>query len=111
MTSIDQVVEQKRKEMKSLECEKQKLQNTMLWIMGFKEYKKIKDIARQQIETTLNDKQALILVALVAIIEAFKQDPEKQALLSDVPNNGGYQPYYLERAEKGVVTTSWTDSK
>ena len=84
VTSINQVVEQKTKEMKSLECEKQKLQNTMLWIMGFKEYKKIKDIARQQIETTLKDKQALILVALVAIIEAFKQDPEKQALLSNV---------------------------
>ena len=84
MTSIDQVLEQKRKEIKSLECEKQKLQNTILWIMGSKEYRKIKDIARQQIETTLKDKQALLLVALVAIIEAFKHDPEKQVLLINV---------------------------
>ena len=46
--------------------------------MGSKEYRKIKDIARQQIETTLKDKRALLLIALVAVIEAFKLDPEKQ---------------------------------
>ena len=57
ITSVDQVVEQKTKEVKSLECEKQKLQKTILWIMGFKEYKKIKDIARQHVETTLKEKR------------------------------------------------------
>ena len=70
MTSIDQVIEQKRKEVKSFECKKQKLQNTILWLMESKDYRKIKDKARQQIETTLKDKRALLLVALVAIIEA-----------------------------------------
>ena len=103
ITSMDQVLEEKRTEVKLLECEKQKLQSTMLWIMGSKEYRKIKDIARQQIETTLNDKQALLLVTLVAIIEAFKHDPEKQALLSDVRNNGGYQPYYLEQQRRELL--------
>ena len=103
VTSIDQVVEQKTKEMKSLECEKQKLQNTMLRIMGFKEYKKIKDIACQQIETTLKDKQAFLLIVLVAIIEAFKQDPEKQILLSNVSTDDVHQDYYLERQKKELL--------
>ena len=100
VTSIDQVIEQKSNEIKSLECEKQKLENKILWMMGFKEYRKIKDIARQQIETTLKDKQALLLVTLVAIIEAFKHDPEKQILLSNLPNDGANQPYYLEQRKK-----------
>ncbi len=71
-----------------------------------KEYRKIKDIARQQIETTLKDKRALLLVTLVAIIEAFKLDPEKQILISNVPNDGGYQPYYYGAAKKGIIGIS-----
>ena len=70
---------------------------TILWIMGFKEYKKIKDVARQQIETTLKDKRALLLVTLVAIIEAFKLNPEKQILISNVPSNSDNQPFYLHQ--------------
>ena len=68
--------------------------------MGSKEYRKIKDIARQQIETTLKDKRAVLLVSLVAIVEAFKLDPEKQILISNLPNNGANQPYYMEQQKK-----------
>ena len=69
INTMDRVLEQRRNEVKSLECKKEKLQKTILWIMGFKEYKKIKDIARQHVETTLKDKRALLLVTMVAIIE------------------------------------------
>jgi len=103
ITSMDQVLEQKRKEVKSLECEKQKLQNTILRIMGFKEYKKIKDIARQQIETTLKDKRVLLLVTLVALIESFKLDPAKQILISTLPNDGINQSYYMEQQKKELL--------
>lgn len=71
--------------------------------MGSKEFKKIKDIARQQIETTLKDKRALLLVTLVAIIEAFKLDPEKQILISTLPNDGVNQSYYMEQQKKELL--------
>ena len=103
INTMDRVLEQRRNEVKSLECKKEKLQKTILWIMGFKEYKKIKDIARQHVETTLKDKRALLLVTMVAIIEAFKHDPEKQVLLSKVPNDGGYQPYYLQHQKEELL--------
>ena len=96
-------MEQKRNEVKSLQCEKQKLQNTILWMMGSKEYRKIKDIARQQIETTLKDKRALLLITLVAIIEAFKLDPEKQILISNIQNDGASNPYYLEQQSNQLL--------
>ena len=106
ITSIDQVLNQKRKEVKSLEYEKQKLQNTILWMMGFKEYKKIKSIARQQIETSLNDKRALLMVALVSTIEAVKLDPEKQILFSNIPRDTNGQSYYLEQQRKQLLELS-----
>ena len=103
---MDRVLEQRRNEVKSLECKKEKLQKTILWIMGFKEYKKIKDIARQHVETTLKDKRALLLVTMVAIIEAFKHDPEKQ-----VPAFQGTKRWWIPTIlfaapERGIVTIS-----
>jgi hypothetical protein len=75
----------------------------IIWMMGSKEYKKIKDITLQQVESSLKDKRGILLVALVAIIEAFKLDPEKQILISSPANDGVNQHYYLQRQRKELL--------
>jgi hypothetical protein len=100
--NLDRVLEQRTDKVKSLDCRIQKLQNTILWMMGSKEYRKIKNLASQQVECTLKDKRALLLVALVTIIEAFKSDPGNQILISnnrEVAN----QSYYVEQQRKKLL--------
>jgi len=40
---------------------------------------------------------------LVALIEAFKLDPEKQILLSTAQRDGDYYPFYLEQQKKELL--------
>ena len=103
ITTMNQVLEQRKNEVKSLDCQKQNIADNIIFLMGSKRYGKIKDIACQQVETTLKDKRALLLIALVAVIEAFKLDPEKQILLSNASTDGGYQPYNLEEQREHLL--------
>lgn len=103
IANLNQVIDQKTKDVSSLDCRRKKLAGGLLEFMESKEYKKIKDIARQQIETTLMDKRPLLLVALNAVIEAFKLDPEKQILLSTAPSYGDYHQFYLEHQKKELL--------
>ncbi|MEP6576860.1 MAG: hypothetical protein ABJB85_10570 [Nitrososphaerota archaeon] len=64
--------------------------------MGNKEYKKVKDIAREQVASVLNDKRALLTVTLIAVLQAFTLNPEKNILISSL-SNGNSQSYYIER--------------
>jgi hypothetical protein len=103
IANLDQVIEQKTREIEALNCQKKKIASNLLYLMGSKEYKKVKDIAHQQVETNLKDKRALLLVSLVAIIEALKLDPEKQILIFNVPNNSSNSSYYLEQQRKELL--------
>jgi hypothetical protein len=103
ITNLDQVIEQKTREVESLNCQKKKIGSNILYLMGSKEYKRVNDVARQEVETTLKDKRALLLVTLVAVIEALKLDPEKQMLLSDKLDGGGSNPYFLEHQRKELL--------
>lgn len=99
IANLDRTTEKRTNEVKSLNSEKHRLLDIILDLMGSKDYRKIKDIGRQQVETTLKNKRPLLLIALVAIIEAFKLDPEKQILFSNVTSDG-YQSYYVEQQIK-----------
>lgn len=101
--NLDQAITQKTKEVTSLNCQIKKLASRLLEFMESKEYKKIKDAARQEIETTLMDKRSLLLVTLVAIIEAFKLDPEKQILLSTALSYVDNNHFYLEQQKKELL--------
>jgi chromosome segregation ATPase len=108
ITNLDRVLEHRTNKVKLLDCKVQKLRNMILWMMESKEYKKIKDIAHQQAETTLKDKRAILLVALVAVIEAFKLDPKKQILNCTQPNDGVNQIIFYGAAKKGIIGSSRT---
>jgi hypothetical protein len=53
IAKLDKAVEHRINKIKSIESEIQKLQNKLFWMMGSKEYTKIRDIARQHVETIL----------------------------------------------------------
>lgn len=99
IANLDKVVDHKINKIKLIDSEIQKLQNRLFWIKESKRYAKIRGIARQQVQTILKDKRALLLTTLIAIIEAFKMDPENQILISntrDVAN----QSYHMEQRKK-----------
>jgi chromosome segregation ATPase len=98
IASLDKVLESRKNKIQSLDSEIQKLQGKILWMMGSKDYTKIRDIARQQVETILNDRRALLLTTLAAVIEAFKLDPEKQILLSNITD--GNPSYYIDQRKE-----------
>ncbi len=103
MANLDQLIEKRTHESKSLDSKQQMLVDGILRLMGSKEYRKIKEIAREQAETILKDKKGLLAVTLFAILEAMKLDPGKQILLSDVQNFNGNQSYHIELQKKELI--------
>lgn len=106
VANLNQVIEGKTKEVKSLDCKQQRLLDGILRLMGTKEYKKVKDIAREQVDTIMNDKKTLLAVMLFAILEALKLDPEKQILISNLSSCGGGQSYIVEQHRKELLGLS-----
>ncbi len=103
IANLDQVIEKKTKEIKSLDSKQQMLLDGILRLMGNKEYKKVKDIAREQVATILSDKKALLTVSLIAVLQALTLNPEKHILISSLSNGVGNQSYYIEQHRKELL--------
>ena len=103
LVCLDKLYEQRTKEVETLDRQRKNLAGEILEFMETKEYKKIKNTARQEIETVLKDKRPLLLATLVAVIEAFKQNPEKQILLSAASSYGDNNQFYLEQQKKELL--------
>jgi len=103
IANLDEGIQKRMNEIKSLDRKQRKLRDSILNLMHSKEYKKVKEIAHKEARTILNDKKALLTVTLVAVLQAFKLNPERLIFISTFSSDENNQSYFSEQHKNELL--------
>jgi hypothetical protein len=81
LTSVDEAINVKYEELKEVCCQLQKLENYVEEFKNSQDYKELEGIVRSEVVKTLFDNKKLLQNALVSIIVALRNDPDRYLLI------------------------------